>query len=205
MEKTARWWPISKISTSPRPIRGKNEGLGGSRGPRVLCPVILWPVQTVKSICNQSNYNKISVELNSHADTCVVGSNVLVVHNHEHFVDVYGFDKETWHANACTIDATIVYKDPVTHLTVILMINHAIKINSMHNILFCPMQCCVQGTTVNECHKFLSVSSAKDNHALLVHDPNGCSPPLTIVLSLEGIPVTSGPNVPALQSMRTRI
>ncbi len=92
-------------------------------------------VQTFKPTYRQSNFNQISVKLDSHADTYVVGSNVLVVHDHKHFVDVYGFDKETRHANASIIDAVIAYKDPVTHLTVILMINQAIKIKSMHNIL----------------------------------------------------------------------
>ncbi len=67
------------------------------------------------------------------------------------------------------------------------MINQAIKINSMHNILICPMQCCVHGTTVNECPKFLSASPAEDDHALLVYNPDGCSPPHTILLSLNGI------------------
>ncbi len=57
--------------------------------------VAVAPVQTVKSTCSQSNLIKISVELNSHVDTCVVGSNVLVVHNYEHFIDIYRFDKET--------------------------------------------------------------------------------------------------------------
>ncbi len=47
-------------------------------------------VQTVKSTHSESNYNKISVELDSHAGTSVVGFNILVVHNHEHFFDVYG-------------------------------------------------------------------------------------------------------------------
>ncbi len=57
--------------------------------------VAVAPVRTVKSTRSQSNFNKTSVELDSHADTCVVGSNVLVVHDHKRFVDVYGFDKET--------------------------------------------------------------------------------------------------------------
>ncbi len=149
--------------------------------------VAVAPVRTVKSTRSQSNFSKISVELDSHADTCVVGSNVLVVHDHERFVDVYGFDKETRHVNASTVDAAIAYEDPVTHSTVILMINQAIKIDSMHNILICPMQCCVHGTIVNECPKFLSASPAEDDHALLVHDPDGCSPPLTIPLSLDGV------------------
>ncbi len=68
---------------------------------------------------------------------------------------MYDFYKETWHANACTVDATIAYEDPVMHSAVILMINQSIKINSMHNILICPMQCHVHGTTVNESPKFL--------------------------------------------------
>ncbi len=45
----------------------------------------------------------------------------------------------------------------------------------------------MHGTLINECPKFLSASPAKDNHALLVHDPDGCSPPLTTLLSLDGI------------------
>ncbi len=144
-------------------------------------------VHTVESTCSLSNDSMISVELNSHADIFVVSSNVLAVHNHEHFIDVYGFDKETWHVNACTIDAVIAHKDPVMHLTGILIINQAIKIDSMHHILLCPMQCCVHGTTDNECPKFLSASPAGDNHALLVHDPDCCRPPLTIPLSLDSV------------------
>ncbi len=57
----------------------------------------------------------------------------------------------------------------------------------MHNILLCPMQCCVHGTLVNKYPKFLSASPTEDNHALLVHDPNDCSPPLTITLSIYGV------------------
>ncbi len=144
-------------------------------------------VHTVESTCSLSNDSMISVELNSHADIFVVSSNVPAVHNHEHFIDVYGFDKETWHVNACTIDAVIAHKDPVMHLTVILIINQAIKVNIMHNILIFPMKCCVHFTIINVCPKFLSASPAEDNHALLVHDPDGCSPPLTILLSFDGI------------------
>ncbi len=46
-----------------------------------ICPIV-----TVKSLDSSLNTN-IQVELNSHADTSVVGSNVLVVHNHEQYVD----------------------------------------------------------------------------------------------------------------------
>ncbi len=100
--------------------------------------VTVTPVQTVKSTRSQSNFSKISVEFDLHADTCVVGPNVQVVHDHDNFVDVYGFDRVTRHANASTVDAAMRYEDPVTHWTVILMINQAIKIDSMHNVLIFP-------------------------------------------------------------------
>lgn len=67
---------------------------------------------TVKSTHSQSNsHSWILVETDSHADACVVGSNVLVAHNHKCYIDVYSFDQAAWHKNAYTIDATIVYKD----------------------------------------------------------------------------------------------
>ena len=145
-------------------------------------------IRTVNTTCSQSNSHiRILVELDSHADTCVVGSNVLVVHDHERYVDVYGFDQAARHKNASTVDAAIAYEDPTTHSTVILMINQAIKIDSMQNILICPMQCRVHGTAVNECPKFLSHRPSEDDHALIVHDPVSCSPPLTIPLSLDGV------------------
>ncbi len=47
-----------------------------------ICPIV-----TEKSLYSSVN-NKIQVELNSRADTIVVGSHVLVVHNHECYIDV---------------------------------------------------------------------------------------------------------------------
>ncbi len=73
------------------------------------------------------------------------------------------------------------------NLTVIIMIDHAIKINSMTNIFICLIQCWVHGTLVNKCPKLLSASPVEYNHALLVHDPDGCNPHLTISLSLDGV------------------
>ncbi len=76
--------------------------------------------------------------MDSHTDICVVSSNVLAVHDHS-CKNVYGFDSDTGHSNACAIDAAIVYEEPKMHFTMIIMINHAIKIDSMSNILVCLM------------------------------------------------------------------
>ncbi len=145
---------------------------------------LVWIVQ---STCSQSNHSRIWVELDSHAATSVVSPNVIVVHDHEHSVDVYGFDKETRHSNSHTLNAAIAYNEPITHSTVILMINQAIKIDNMYRIPIYPMQCCAHGTLVHEYPKFLSASPVEYDHAFLVHDLDGCSPLLTIPVSLNGV------------------
>ncbi len=44
------------------------------------------------------------------ADISAFGSDVLVVHDHGGYVNVYGFDKETRHQNASTIDCNFIQK-----------------------------------------------------------------------------------------------
>ena len=114
-----------------------------------MCPVI-----TVKSLGSAVN-DKIHVELDSHADTSVVGSNVLVVHDHERYVDVYGYNSKSRHKNITTVDAAVAYDDPWTGDTSVLLINQAIMIPSIKNMLLCPMQCHLDGMAVNDVLKFL--------------------------------------------------
>ena len=40
----------------------------------------------------RSRNNSLKVELDSHADTCVVGRNVLIINEHTRVVNVSGFD-----------------------------------------------------------------------------------------------------------------
>ncbi len=85
-------------------------------------------VCTVKSTCSPNNHSRILVEMDSHVDTCVVGSSVLVVHNFGCYVNIYSFDKETWHQNATTIETAIACKDLVMHASVIIMINRVSRL-----------------------------------------------------------------------------
>ncbi len=99
-----------------------------------ICPIV-----TVKSLDSSLN-SKIQVELDSHTDTSVVGSNVLVVHNHECYVDVFQYDSKSRHNNVIvTVDAAVVYDNPQTGDTSVLLLNQAIMIPSIRVILLCPM------------------------------------------------------------------
>ena len=65
-------------------------------------------------------------ELNSHADTCVVGKHVLVFQDFVRPVDVIEYDKQQGVTKDCrTIGVSVTYSDPGTRETVILIINQA--------------------------------------------------------------------------------
>ncbi len=66
-----------------------------------ICPIV-----AVKSLDSSINH-KIQVEIDLHVDTTVVGSNVLVVHDHERYIDVYGYDSKSWHKNITNVDAAV--------------------------------------------------------------------------------------------------
>ena len=46
--------------------------------------------------------SKPKVELDSHAEMCIVGDNCLVIHDHNRPVDVYSYDPKDGHRSAKT-------------------------------------------------------------------------------------------------------
>ncbi len=122
-----------------------------------ICPII-----TVKSLDCSLN-SKIQVELNSHIDTSVVGSNILVVHDHKCYVDIFGYNSKSRHKNVTTVDAAVAYDDTLTGDTSVLLVNQAILIPFIKNILLCPMQCHLNGATVNDAPNF-----TVNDHAVII-------------------------------------
>ena len=69
--------------------------------------------------------SKPKVELDSHADTCIVCDNCLVLHDHNRLVNVYSYDPRDGHRSAKTVDdinpqsrqiSRSVVRDPFTML-----------------------------------------------------------------------------------------
>ena len=65
------------------------------------------------------------------------------------------------------MDAAVAYDNPQTGETSVLLINQAIMIPSIKNILLCPMQCCLNGVTVNDVPKFLLKNPTVDDHVVI--------------------------------------
>ena len=79
--------------------------------------------------------SKPKVELDLHADMCVVGDNSLVIHDHNRPVNGYSYNTKDGHRSAKTIDATVGYKDPQSGEKFILMIKQIFCIDGLENNL----------------------------------------------------------------------
>jgi len=131
--------------------------------------------------------NEVRVELDSHADTCIVGRNCLVVNDHCRPVNVYGFDPSDGSKSARIVDAAIKYISPFTGEKFILMINQAIEIKGLDHHLLCPMQCRLNGARINELPKFLADLPTLETHAIQLSDPDDPTHPLLIPLKVHGV------------------
>jgi hypothetical protein len=96
-------------------------------------------------------------ELDSHADTCVVGRNALVTHDFDRPVNVTGYDSSLGTVNNCkTVSAAIGYDDPETGEVVVLLIHQSIYIPTLEHNLLCPMQLRMNDVKISEVPKFLT-------------------------------------------------
>ena len=99
---------------------------------------------------------KTKIEVDSHADTCVVGDNCQIVDNHNKPVNVYGHNPKAGSKHAHIVNATVAFTVPEAGQVVILSINQAIKMKGLDPHHFCLMQCCMSGVLINEVWKFLA-------------------------------------------------
>ena len=124
-------------------------------------------------------------ELDSHADTCVIGKNALVINDYEKTVNVTGYDESLGTMNDRRIvSAAVAYDRPDNGQTIMLIINQAIEIETMNNNLLNPMQMRMNGVKVNEQPKFLTHDPTETCHTIQVEDDGEI---ISIPLDLKGI------------------
>jgi len=135
----------------------------------------------------RSRCNVLRVELDSHADTCVVGHHALVIHEDPKVVMVSGFDPSQPARKATVVDAAIKYTRRDTGDPMILLINQAILVPEVDHCLLCPMQCRINGVEINEVPRFLTSNPTTSSHSIVIADPTDDAHHYTIPLQLEGV------------------
>ena len=96
----------------------------------------------------ESNY-ETTLELDSHADTCVLGRDAFIILDYNQPVSIAGYDESLGSKTYQTVSGVVAYDDPQTRRMLHLIINQAIHIPHLDHHLLCPMQCHVNDVTVN--------------------------------------------------------
>ena len=115
---------------------------------------------------------KTTLELNSHADTCILGRHALITLDHNRPVAVMGYNESLGTKTYKTVSGVVAYTDPKTRRMLHLIINQAIHVPHLDHHLLCPMQCRVNDVIVDKTPKFLAIKPTDQTHALTVPDPN---------------------------------
>ena len=124
--------------------------------------------------------------LDSHADTCVVGNNVLVTHVYDRTVTVTGYDPSQEATRGLqVVSAQVAYDKPDTGEVVLLTIHQAIQVPTMEHNLLCPMQLRMNDCTVLECPKFLITNPNEFNHSITARSVGNNI--ITIPLRIKGV------------------
>ncbi len=135
----------------------------------------------------ESNY-ETTIELDSHANTCILGHGALIILDYNQSVSVVGYDKSLGSKTYQTVSSVDVYDDPQTERMLHLIVNQAIHIPHLDHHLLCPMQCRVNDMTTNNLPKFLVANHTDQTHTLTITDPNNPLQPVILPLTLRGVP-----------------
>jgi hypothetical protein len=131
--------------------------------------------------------HEATLELDSHADTCVLRHDALIILDYNRPVSIVGYDKSLGSKTYQTVSGVFAYDDPQTGRTLKLIINQAIHIPHLDHHLLCPMQCCVNDVTVNNLPNFLAADPTDQTHALTLTDLDNPLQPVILLLTLRGV------------------
>ncbi len=122
--------------------------------------------------------------LDSHADTCVAGSNCVILESTNQMVSVSAFSDthEVIH-DVPIMTAATAYDDPDTGTTYILILGQSIYMGDrMQTSLLCPKQLRANNIIVDDIPKHLAPPGRPSTHSIYCNDED-----LTLPLSLKGV------------------
>ena len=124
-----------------------------------------------------------AIELDSHADSPVVGKHARIIRNTGNQVRVSGFSDEIGKPlDAEIVDAVLCYDCEYTGESYLLVIRNAIYMKRMAVNLIPPFMMRMAGLDINKCPKFLARSPTIEHHSIYFPEED-----LRIPLKIQGI------------------
>ena len=123
-------------------------------------------------------------ELDSHADTCCVGSGAAILYKSEHTIQVEGFLSSLGSVNVPIVTAAVAYDDPLTMNTFVLVIHQALYFEQLRHNLFSPNQLRQHGIIVNDTPLYFIPPGQRgeNDHRIVIPEID-----LSIDLKLRGV------------------
>ena len=107
------------------------------------------------------------MELDSHADSPVVGKHARILERTDKTVKVSGFTEDLGGSlSVPVVNAAVAYDCDTTGNTYILIIHNALYLKNMEVNLLPPFMMRLAGLEVNECPKFLAKSPSVEDHSV---------------------------------------
>ena len=151
---------------------------------------VLAPIRTVRigSFAVSGTKDEVKCELDSHADTCVVGEDTaLVIQDFGRQVAVHGYDEDIGQVSNCrTVSAVVAYDHPETGDVYMLVLHQAILLPKMKSNLLCPMQMRDNDIRVNDEPKHMALNPTDEDHAITIQGLQD-KEALQIPLSIRGV------------------
>ncbi len=134
-----------------------------------------------------NSIGETTLELDSHADTCVLGHDALILLDYDRPVIVKGYDPSLGTKTYATVSEALAHDDPVTGKVYHLVINQAIHIPHLDHHFSCPMQCQVNDVIVDNTPMFLISDPTDHTHASTIRDPHQPAQMVILQLALQGV------------------
>jgi hypothetical protein len=136
---------------------------------------------------SSNNPLESSLELDSCADTTVLGAGALIIQSYDRPVEVVGYDPQQGLQTFEMVSGILAFDHPRDGQVYHLVFHQAIHMPQLDHHLLCPMQCPVNDVTVNNVPKILTCFPTDNMHALIVQNPDDDSTTLTFPLLLQGV------------------
>ena len=146
------------------------------------------PQTQVRVTSVTSNSKESTLDMYSHADTCVLGYNSPVIQEHVRPVNFISYDPSFGYRTYKTLSGVIRYDHPITGQTYHLVIQQEISIPHLEYHILFPMQYRVNDVTINDFPRFLVSKLTNENHSIIVTDPD--DPAQQVILPLAICVVT---------------
>ena len=123
------------------------------------------------STVHQPTDGESYLDLDSHADTCVLGNNALLVEtNYPERTAVVSFaDPAVGTVTKPIISGALLYTSPADGTCYILVVHQAVHIETMEHSLLCPMQLRDNDIILNETPKSMIENPTEEDHSFVGH------------------------------------